>query len=454
MALEPVYLTIVPAEGSGWEAKAVVRELAELLEGIPEVHVTDLAYSMDLKADPRKLLLWGVLITCDYTPLRLKVTVQKLADSTWKFDLRGKGTPLQRIAEVLPPLADNLGLGAPAPVVSAPQAERLFELVGRARYSSEPLDKRLGLARLALDLDAQYPPALEAYGILLAQSNAKAEAVRALEKAFELTPSASVACALSALYREKGLVTKAESVLCRAMASNPKSPRPALALAELVRMRGDRRTAIELYRKAIAADPFCPDARLLLADALFEQYNMTDALRQYEFAAGLKPDLPPAHNGIGSVLEKRGKHQEALIHFRRAVELDPKYASALINLASSLEAVGKRDEAIQTLRNALELSPDTPELHNNLGWLYQKTGNIAAAREEYLKALSIDPADRVARANLEKLKSEERPGSGLFGFCAPVGSLPPPASPLFYLCELSAIVLVWLLRRLRPALDP
>ncbi len=54
-------------------------------------------------------------------------------------------------------------------------------------------------------------------------------------------------------------------------------------------------------------------------------------------------------------------------------------------------------------------SPGKARAHNNLGYAYRRAGRFAEAREEYLRALAIDPGHPFARGNLGEL---ERMGIG------------------------------------------
>jgi Tetratricopeptide repeat len=61
------------------------------------------------------------------------------------------------------------------------------------------------------------------------------------------------------------------------------------------------------------------------------------------------------------------------------------------------------DEAAETNRKLLELGPD-PEAENRLAKALWELGDLGAAREHYQTALALDPTNRIAERNIDRLK--------------------------------------------------
>ena len=68
------------------------------------------------------------------------------------------------------------------------------------------------------------------------------------------------------------------------------------------------------------------------------------------------------------------------------------------------QAAGARwSEAADTNRKLLELGPD-PESENRLAKALWELGELGAAREHYQTALALDPTNRIAERNIDRLK--------------------------------------------------
>ncbi len=58
---------------------------------------------------------------------------------------------------------------------------------------------------------------------------------------------------------------------------------------------------------------------------------------------------------------------------------------------------------IDTLEKAIDVAPTSPQIHYNLGVAYQKSHNATLAKDEYLRALGLNPAYTAAKEALESL---------------------------------------------------
>ena len=63
----------------------------------------------------------------------------------------------------------------------------------------------------------------------------------------------------------------------------------------------------------------------------------------------------------------------------------------------------KFEEAIAQFRKVAELSPDDPEVCYNLGISYEGLGMIEEAKDNFRKALDLDPGLKKAEEHLDKL---------------------------------------------------
>jgi tetratricopeptide (TPR) repeat protein len=75
----------------------------------------------------------------------------------------------------------------------------------------------------------------------------------------------------------------------------------------------------------------------------------------------------------------------------------------LADQAIALAAAGKWSEAVDTNRKILELGPDA-EAENRLAKGLWELGELGEARERYQVALALDPTNRIAERNIERLR--------------------------------------------------
>lgn len=79
-----------------------------------------------------------------------------------------------------------------------------------------------------------------------------------------------------------------------------------------------------------------------------------------------------------------------------------KRAEALNNFALMCADKDVWKEAEYRLRQAIELKPEDARLHNNLGIVLEAQGKLKEALNEYKKALSIEPDNKIIKRNLKE----------------------------------------------------
>jgi tetratricopeptide (TPR) repeat protein len=98
-------------------------------------------------------------------------------------------------------------------------------------------------------------------------------------------------------------------------------------------------------------------------------------------------------------------------------EQKPKTRKQLVEVARRAALEGQWDDAISTNKELLERTPRDANAQNRLGRAYLQTRDYTTAHEAYSSALRIDPANMIARRNLQRLEhlrrspvSDESPG--------------------------------------------
>jgi hypothetical protein len=130
------------------------------------------------------------------------------------------------------------------------------------------------------------------------------------------------------------------------------------------------------------------------------------------------PEAWLAHIRLGVLRLERGEYEEAEFHQREAIRLVGAHreaarmtktqAVACANLSVVLEARQDLDGAVAALREASRLQPQAPDYPVRLGRIFLGTGRSAEAKEQFEKALKLDPDFEPARKGIEAVE-ESRP---------------------------------------------
>ncbi len=102
-----------------------------------------------------------------------------------------------------------------------------------------------------------------------------------------------------------------------------------------------------------------------------------------------------------------GDAAAALDHTRRAARLNPLAVDPLITQAQVLQQLGRNREALTVLQAAARLQPDNYDVYEQQGALYLKAFNRRKeSMEAFARALSLNPADRGLKAELESAEDD------------------------------------------------
>lgn len=176
-------------------------------------------------------------------------------------------------------------------------------------------------------------------------------------------------------------------------------------------------------------------------EALFQQGKYEEGVQEFRRGADIASHLGEWLNNLGSTCAEAGFPDLAEEFYRRSLSADPRYRTASLNLVKLFksersfeaalaqldahlglfpedqEALATKDEISQFLTESDQLisnleeevkkNPDDKTLHNDLGTTYAQRGLYEAAKNEYQKALKLDPLYDVARRNLQRIEQVE-----------------------------------------------
>ena len=181
--------------------------------------------------------------------------------------------------------------------------------------------------------------------------------------------------------------------IARAQLKNgPEDREVYLALAQMdVRLKrwSDAAQALD-KAEALAAKP---DEKLnvyFLRGTLYDRQKLYDeAEESFHRALAIDPQNATILNYLGYELAERGvRLPEAVAMIRKAVDLDPQNYAFLDSLGWAYYKSGQYALAEQFLRQAIDRSASDPTVHDHLGEVYEKTGRLKQAVEQWDRAMT------------------------------------------------------------------
>ena len=210
---------------------------------------------------------------------------------------------------------------------------------------------------------------------------------------------------------EHGLFALSQRALRRAAAAAPKSADAQLLLGEIAYSRGDARDAHRSFSRALDLEPGNADALIGLAASLHSIGRESEAVYFYLSYLQARPDDVLAILSLAAAFQTTGQDDEALEMFERAIELEPDSADVRGQYGRALYELGWEEEAADQLREAARLGSRDTEVYRALGLVLEGEQRWDEAREQYEKAIEVDPSNAQARLQLAAALSDRPPVS-------------------------------------------
>src|SRR3569832_1653403 len=146
----------------------------------------------------------------------------------------------------------------------------------------------------------------------------------------------------------------------------------------------------------------------------YQQAGRRDAAeRSYRASIAANPRFGAAQHNLGAVLHLRGRFRQAIHAFEMSAKLDPDLAGpAHLGIGAVLTQAGDYGRAETELRAAIAATPTAVDPHRFLGDLMRTVGCMEDARQAYLHAVRLNPAEPESRFGLAsvRLALGEMPG--------------------------------------------
>jgi arylsulfatase A-like enzyme/Tfp pilus assembly protein PilF len=195
-----------------------------------------------------------------------------------------------------------------------------------------------------------------------------------------------------------GHIARALPALAKVSTAYPDSPIFAATYARALAASGQKTQAIAQFRDAVKR--WATDWSLYheLAVVARDLGRADEAQRAEAAALALNPREPSVLNGTGLLMSDAGRDREASQAFESALQYDPTNAVYAANLGNSRRALGDLDGAAAAYRRALDRAP-LPDAANGLGVVLVQQRQFAAALP-WLQQAARDPEFIEAQLNL------------------------------------------------------
>ena len=237
-------------------------------------------------------------------------------------------------------------------------------------------------------------------GIILAQQNRNAEALRWIDAALDLRPqSASALANRGGVLRDLGRPEEALADLDRALTISP-----AIALVwnkrgNVLRDLGRFEEALTSYGRALELKPDYAEAFNNRGTVSRDIGRPEKSLQDYDRALSLRADAAETHYNRANALQDLGRPREAIVAFDCAIGLRDIYPEAHYNRANALRDLERVDEALAGYDRAIDLNPAFAEAHNNRSNLLRDLGFPEKALSGYDRAIACNPNYSSAHLN-------------------------------------------------------
>ncbi len=250
----------------------------------------------------------------------------------------------------------------------------------------------------AVALDPRNVDALNGQGRLFLNEERCTEALARFDTALGIDPNsvetiANDAEAKIALER----LADAKQQLLAARERFPKSVPTLILLGKVEQHLGNSDAAEADLRAAIAlVDPSRPDAVLpyvALSKLLSERGHAADGRAALDEAKKKLTPSPGLERAFGEISELQGDYDGAIAHYNAALALDSKNATTHFRLGVALRRTRKFDDAATELDKVAAVDKDYPGLSLERGLLFEESGDVQKAIEQFNGALAKAPDD-------------------------------------------------------------
>jgi tetratricopeptide (TPR) repeat protein len=148
---------------------------------------------------------------------------------------------------------------------------------------------------------------------------------------------------------------------------------------------------LRLAERLVKAFPDKEQPLVLLGSVHSRGGQADQAFACWDKVVQMNPKRPDVYNRMANLALQTDQVDRALALWRKVLELDPAAPQAHYHVAMALMRQGKDKEAIAEIAEETKLFGDRPEDYYVLGQAYQHLEDYGKAKENYLRAVSLEP---------------------------------------------------------------
>ena len=195
--------------------------------------------------------------------------------------------------------------------------------------------------------------------------------------------------------------TIADDYLHRSLAREPINPGAYVQLGNLRMAQNQLAEAQKEYQQALDQDPNSTDALGGVLNVYLTQKDPDRAIATVRAQLAKYPKNAGFHIMLGQLLMEQKKDLAgAESEFKRATELDRNNGEAMAKLGLVQNQLGNRDQALQTFLDGAKANPQDIAFNLLAGGVYESKQDWDHAKQQYQKALEIQPDNPLASNNL------------------------------------------------------
>ncbi len=208
---------------------------------------------------------------------------------------------------------------------------------------------------------------------------------------------------LGNIYKNSNRLEEAKSLLRQAVRTKPRFAAAWMNLGIVEASLGDFVSAERSYMQSLKHRRHCPDCYFNLGNLYLKTADNRHALAAFEAAIAQKPTHKSAWLNLIILADEIDDHKTAWAKSMEAIQLFPREAEFYFHLGNMQGKAGKFEDAEASYLQALAIK-ETSLYYNNLGVLYHRWKKYREAESSYTKAIQMDPSNKGAAFNLERVK--------------------------------------------------